>query len=418
MSFSFNTTSAGYLKVLEAMAIEDESVFYACADPLPQIITYANSVTNETEKESVPTKINSLEVVFDYKVFHTDDVTFGDIYASKGVLETISNTVSNILNGDDKKGEENLVALEKCMVDKIWKTILASDKMTWVEGSETECAGLLIDEESRRTLMMKRVLQNDGNTTFTETPEAEPIVDNAGLDQDQTQATVIDDSGASDTANVVNAAVNFTETKLIGMSSLPLDVVNAPGCSDGSGLCTSIRGVISANYTGKNENAVAESIARILQDGMNSDLFLCESSPAKKLEFDKLVGTSSSGGHSALTVNTSRGTAQPETSNTLTQYGILFVVFVALLAVGVIISVIYKRKKRKKKSFGAAAEQDYAANLALDEGSESATDENARSETPVKDLVDTVDLHSRISSDEVELSLSPKRGRSQLTQLN
>lgn len=426
-------------------AEEEYGVSYACADPPPKIVTYTNSVTNETKTESIPTKISSLQVVFDYNVFHPEDVTFGEA-SSKGVLDSIKDSVSNIFNKEDgeekkKQGEENLIALEKCMVDNIWKTMLANDMMTWVEGTsgegneKSQCAGLLIDEKSRR------VLQDDGNT-LVETEEAEPIVNDADANAGETpQPLVIDDAGMDQTQPVIidetspinnssstqtDAATTFTGTKLIGMESFPLDYVNTNGCPGASDTtCTSIRGVIAASYIGINENGVAESIARMLQDGMNSGSFLCEGSPATKIEFDTFIGQSK-GGHGALILNTSRGMAEPP--NSLTKYGIIFVVFVVLLAAGVIAGVVYKKKKMKNsKEMGSTAEQDFEANLALEEGvvavgGTTTDDENARTETPTSEepqqpdalMVELSESFVGIDGDdaaEVEISLSPKRGK-------
>jgi len=407
------------------MTTTEESASYACADPLPQLVTYTNSVTNETKTESIPTKISSLQVVFDYSIFHTDDTSFGakGEEESKGVLGSISDTVSNLFNGGngDKEGNENLVALEKCMVDNIWKAMLASDKMTWVEGDESQCDGLVIDETSRR-------LQGGG--TLNEVQQEEPVVtDNAGMDQtqpmiindagtDQTQPVVIDDSGvnqtASDTPDTADVTT-FTGTKLISMDSLPLDSINTAGCPGGSSSCTSIRGVISASYIGTNENAVSESIARMVQDGMNSGSFLCEGSPAKKLEFEAFVGTTYDGneGHGALIVDTNRGMAPEETPNDLSRYGKMFVVFVALLSVGVLFGVLYKRKKAKGKQLGAAADQDFQANLQLEEGvARTATpDLSIQSDGKLMKMVEMSDASvggGGHGTSEVELSLSPK----------
>lgn len=427
-------------------AEEEYGVSYACADPPPKIVTYTNSITNETKTESIPTKISSLQVVFDYNVFHPEDVSFGEA-SSKGVLDSIKDSVSNIFNkeeGEEKKkqGEENLIALEKCMVDNIWKTMLTNDMMTWVErtpgeGNEkSQCAGLLIDENSRRVLQ-----DGSSNNTLVETEEPEPIVNDAGTNAGETpQPLVIDDAGMDQTQPVTidetspmnnssststtttDEATTFTGTKLIRMESFPLDYVNTNGCPGGSSdTCTSIRGVITASYIGINENGVAESIARMLQDGMNSGSFLCEGSPATKIEFDTYIGQSK-GGHGALILNTSRGMAEPP--NSLTKYGIIFVVFVVLLAAGVIAGVVYKKKKMKK--MGSTAEQDFEANLALEEGvaaaGTTADDDNARTETPTSEepqqpealKVELSESFVGINGDdagEVEISLSPRRGK-------
>ncbi|KAL7429721.1 hypothetical protein ACHAXM_001855 [Skeletonema potamos] len=419
---------------------ESVSYTYTCADPLPQLVTYTNSVTNETKTESIPTKISSLKVVFDYNIFHADDISFGATAEeeSKGVLgtisdtvgsisDTISGTVSNLFNGGDGDNEEvneNLVALEKCMVDNIWKEMLASDTMTWVEGDESQCAGLIIDETSRR-------LQD--SSTLNEVEQDEPIVvDNSGMDQtqqviindagtNQTQPVANDDSGvnqnATDTTDTLDTAdvTTFTGTKLIGLDSLPIDSINTAGCSDGSSSCTSIRGVISASYIGTNENAVAESIARMVQDGMKSGSFLCEGSPAKKLKFEAFVGTNYNGkdGHGTLIVDTNRGTEPEETPNYLTKYGKMFIVFVALLSVGVIIGLIYRRRKKQKKGkqLSAAAEQNFEANLQLEEGAArcASPDLSIQSGKLMK-MVDVSDasVTDEHGTSQVELSLSPK----------
>ena len=422
----------------------EESVSYACADPLPQLVTYTNSVTNETKTESIPAKINSLQVVFDYSIFHTDDISFGGAKAeeeeSKGgvlgsisdtvgsisdTVGSISDTVSNLFNGDNTatEGKENLVALEKCMVDNIWKAMLANDKMTWVEGYESQCAGLMIDEKTRRL--------QEGTSTLIEIQEDEPIVgDNAGVvaqpvviddaGMDQTQPVVIDDAGlnqtivenpvTSDTADVDDAVSTFTGTKLIGMDSLPLDnIINPAGCSGGSSSCTSVRGVISASYIGTNENAVSESIARMIQDGMKSESLLCESSPATKLEFDAFVGTNYNGknGHGVLIVDTKRGTEPAETPNDLTKYGTMFVVFVALLSVGVIFAVLYRRKAKKGRELGTAAGQDFEANLESGR-SETPDSQSTQSEGKLMKMVEMSESPTKHGTSEVELSLSPR----------
>jgi hypothetical protein len=436
------------------MATTEESVSYTCADPLPQLVTYTNSITNETKTESIPAKINSLQVVFDYSIFHSEDTPFGSAKAkeeSKGVLGSISDTVgslsdtvSNLFNGDDnednnKEGKENLVALEKCMVDNIWKAVLANDKMTWVEGGdESQCAGLIIDEVSRR-----RLQDGTNTTTLIEIQQDEPIVsDNTGVDQevaqqpmiiddaamDQTQPVIMDEAAlgqtqttaadildTSETANDVDDTTTFTGTKLISMDSLPLDIVNTAGCTGGeSTSCTSIRGVISASYIGTNENAVAESIARMVQDGMKAGTLLCEGSPATKLEFNAFVGTDYKGkeGHGALILDTNRGTAPKEEPNVLTKYGMLFVIFVALLSVGVIFALLYRRKKKMNKTMRTTtAEQDFEANLELEEGTQESA---ARSQTPdisVQSdgkMMRMVDMSEEVGTSDVELSLSPK----------
>mmetsp|Transcript_11548 Transcript_11548/g.19136 ORF Transcript_11548/g.19136 Transcript_11548/m.19136 type:complete len:422 (+) Transcript_11548:266-1531(+) len=418
------------------MTTTEESVSYTCADPLPQLVTYTNSITNETKTESIPAKINSLQVVFDYTIFHSEDTSFG-VKAkedSKGVLGSISDTVhslsdtvSSLFNGDnaDKEGKENLVALEKCMVDNVWKAMLGNDKMTWVDGDESQCAGLIIDEVSRRL--------QDGNNTLVEIEQDEPIVsENTGVDQaqpmiiddaamDQTQPVIIDEAALDDqknadildtaeTANEVDATSTFTGTKLISMDSLPLDIVNTAECSGESTSCTSVRGIISASYIGTNENAVSESIARMVQDGMKSGSMLCEGSPATKLEFNLLLLDGKGGHGGTLILETNRGKA-PEESNDLTQYGILFVIFVAFLSVGVIFAVLYRRKKKVNKAMGTAAEHDFEANLELEEGSA------ARSETPdlsvqsdgrMMRMVDMSANDDGVGTSEVELSLSPK----------
>ena len=248
------------------MTTTEESSSYACADPLPQLVTYTNSITNETKTESIPAKINSLQVVFDYSIFHTDDTSFGAKEAeeeSKGMLEsisdTISDTVNNLFNGDeeDKEGKANLVALEKCMVDNIWKAMLADEKMTWVEGDESQCAGLMIDEVSRRSMQ-------DGSNTLVEIQQDEPIVtDSTGVDQaqplviddaamDQTQPLIVDDVDVNQTeVDVIDTpdaedynpiATAFTGTKLMSLDSLPLDIINTAGCTGVVSSCTSVRG--------------------------------------------------------------------------------------------------------------------------------------------------------------------------------
>eukprot|EP00573_Skeletonema_grethae_P012151 CAMPEP_0201693018 /NCGR_PEP_ID=MMETSP0578-20130828/5742_1 /ASSEMBLY_ACC=CAM_ASM_000663 /TAXON_ID=267565 /ORGANISM="Skeletonema grethea, Strain CCMP 1804" /LENGTH=414 /DNA_ID=CAMNT_0048178479 /DNA_START=143 /DNA_END=1387 /DNA_ORIENTATION=- len=411
------------------MTTTEESISYKCADLPPQIVTYTNSITNETKTESIPAKINSLQVVFDYSIFHTDDTSFGAKKAqeeSKGVLESISDTISDTVNNlfgdddEDKEGKENLVVLEKCMVENVWKAMLANDMMTWVEGDESQCAGFIIDEVSRRFLQ-------DGNNTLIEIEQEEPIVsDNTGVDQstqlviddaamDQTQPVIIEDAAVFETAadipdisdneEVDDTATTFTGTKLIGMDSLPLDMINTAGCASGTSSCTFVRGIISASYIGTNENAVSVSIARMVQDGMKSGSLLCEGSPATKLEFDSFVGNGK-GGHGALILDTNRGMA-PEESDDLTSYGIMFVLFVALLSVGVIFGVLYKRKK-KQKAMGSAAVADFESNLELEEGARSQTpDISVPSDDRMTRMVE-MSANDDFGTNEVELSLSPK----------
>ena len=408
------------------MAAVKDSVSYSCADPLPQIITYTNSVTNETKTESIPTKINSLHVVFDYSIFHADDVSFNDNDESKGLLETITDTVTdtvnNLFRGDSNdEGRDNLIALEKCMTDNLWQEILANDEMTWVEGDETQCAGLMIDETSRR-------LQDESNT-LVEIEQEEPFVTDGTVVMDLTQPIVIADAGMDqtqpeaidngdtneitvdtpDTSNATNeddVATTFSGTKLIGIDSLPMDSINAAGCAIGPKTCTSVRGVMSASYIGTNENEVSEVIARMIQNGMTSGSLLCEGSPVQKLEFAAFIGTNYKGAHDMLILNTDRGMAPPPEN--LTKYGMMFVVFVALLSTGVIVGVLYKRKKMKRKAMGAAAVQDFATNLELEEGSTSDTpDLSVQTEDNVTKMVEVSETGG-LGENEVELSLSPK----------
>lgn len=414
------------------MTTTEESISYKCVDPPPQLVTYTNSITNETKTESVPAKINSLQVVFDYSIFHTDDTSFGAKKAqeeSKGVLESISDTISDTVNNlfgddEDKVGKENLMVLEKCMVENMWKAMLADEMMTYVEGDESQCAGFIIDEVSRR------FLQDGINNTLIEIEQDEPIVsDNTNVDQsqplvvddaamDQTQPVVIEDatvietvadiSDTSDNEEVDSSATTFTGTKLIGMDSFPLDVINTAGCASGPSSCTFVRGIISASYIGTNENAVSDTIARMIQDGMKAGSLLCEGSPATKLEFDSFV-SNGKGGHGALILDTNRGMA-PEESNDLTSYGIMFVLFVALLSVGVIFGVLYKRKK-KQKAMGTAAVSDFEANLELEEGAPAARsqtpDISVSSDNRMTRMVET-STNNNFGTSEVELSLSPK----------
>jgi len=406
--------------------IKDYSI-HTCSPPSPQIKSYFNPSTNKTLYCKVNVTVHEIGILFNYEINHArgvqweDAIIYGIDYDNEEkddgnwyekTKQKTSNFFSNLFGKDDddedgeEEGEEdngneeegddedaseeepaaaeassaggggrnaqNLIDLEKNIMNQIWKTLLKEDNnaMTWdwqlpEDGHQRNCAGLLIEEEedadgvevdeeaedgNRRLVSIEkwmdeeiilgmrelrqctdgaRSLEGDdgkeaggGDILDTVPEDVLDTVDTAFVDTASVDADTADTADTNDetTSTVTTAAVRpGPKTKLLGLTYEPLDYVNPNGCSIPSRTCTSINGQISAAYSGTNEYGVISTVIDQLRTGMENSSFLTRGDllppnhPALHLEFVGSGGTFAvSGSGMSITLNTARGTQPPQ----------------------------------------------------------------------------------------------------------
>mmetsp|Transcript_2345 Transcript_2345/g.4292 ORF Transcript_2345/g.4292 Transcript_2345/m.4292 type:complete len:564 (+) Transcript_2345:1032-2723(+) len=446
--------------------MEDYSI-HTCSPPSPQIKSYFNPSTNKTLYCKVNVTVHEIGILFNYEINHArgvqweDAIIYGIDYDNEEkddgnwyekTKQKTSNFFSNLFGKDDddedgeEEGEEdneneeegddedaseeepaaaeassaggggrnaqNLIDLEKNIMNQIWKTLLKEENkaMTWdwqlpEDGQQRNCAGLLIEEEedadgvevdeeaedgNRRLVSIEkwmdeeivrgmrelrqctdgaRSLEGDdgkeaggGDILDTVPEDVLDTVDTASVDTAEVDADTADTNDMT-TSTVTTAAVRpGPKTKLLGLTYEPLDYVNPNGCSIPSRTCTSINGQISAAYSGTNEYGVISTVIDQLRTGMENSSFLTRGDllppnhPALHLEFVGSGGTFAvSGSGMSITLNTARGTQPPQEEeetppeDDLSKYGILFVCLVAVLGAGFLAATYVRYKKRKRR---------------------------------------------------------------------
>ena len=312
---------------------------HSCTPPPPQNRSYFNPTTNETlYLPAVEVTVHEIGILFDYEIQHAKGVSWcGDkceeVGEESGFLDKAGDFFGNLFGGDDEDEDieqvdsevdaaeaanGSLLELEKYMDNQLWTNILNEDGMTYDD--DDECHGLVIDLRRQE----RRELQNSD------------------------------------------------ETRLLGMTYQPFDYVNPNGCTIPDDTCTSIRGQVSTAYTGDNEYGVIKAVIEQLKKGMESGEFIPPDGEATSLAFLGSRGTGAAGaGDISILSMTGNLDSNEEEESYLSKYGILFVCFVAILGTGCIAAtyVKHKRKKRRAKELeeGEMAEEEYAANLALQE---------------------------------------------------
>jgi len=209
-----------------------------------------------------------------------------------------------------------LEELENVMVTSIWDTVLNDPNMSFNNDTK-ECAGLVVSEE--------------------------------------------DETDTNDDVNADFQAEN-SETKLLGLTIYPSDVVNPDGCINPSDQCTAIIGKMSATYSGTNEFGISNYIVNLLSEGMETGAFVSEGSPALMLDFVTMKDMSA-GENSGIVVpiQTDRGTIwqvmqEAADDDAISKYGKLFVGLLVVLSVGFIVSSIFKKRRKDKRSAAEESE--------------------------------------------------------------
>jgi hypothetical protein len=407
---------------------------HSCAAPPPQIKSYLNSLTNETSTISTDVNVQEIGILFDYEIQHGDGVDWGDPDEEKGWISQGLDKAGEFFGGLFGGGKEEeaeefnqdgkvivgagdggpLLQLEQFMVDQIWSKMLEDDKMTWTQNTvsgEWECAGYEIADEERRRHLNRRNQEQDGNTDWEYTIDG-------GEYEELGEATGDEEiSEAVDVSDTLDTAVEFSGTKLLGITSLPPDSVNYDGCTTQASTCTAVKGQVSVAYAGVNEYGVLKAVIEHLQEGMEQDTFIDTDSPAQKIEFKSAGGTAPSGvGGRIIPLNTDRGMEQPEEESPISRYGILFVCLVAVLGTCTIAALYNRHKKGKRRAKEMdeefeVSDEDYEAHLAMQQviesgGTQPEGDSVTISESPRAVSPVTISESPGVASQEVEISLS------------
>lgn len=343
------------------------SYYYSC---IPSTITknesYYNTITNETLVVSTNVDIYEIGILFDYEIHHSKNVSIYETNNSGGLKEKESgggwydntkNFFGNLFgNGDDNDESENiklndeinhtdegennntdgrlqLQELEMYMISQFWKDALLDDDMRYDSSNNNQnCTGLIIGRSN--------------NTSMTTDID---IIDVVASDENNTY----DD-----------------ETRLLGISYMPLDYINLDGCADEQqhptayNTCTSIHGQVNVAYSGMNEYGVIQTVILRLWDGMENGSYIPplwkkghEDVQLVFLGAGDAVPVSNIG--QSISIDSTASVVQAankdddngRSSNNLSKYGLLFVCFVAILGTGTFAAmyVRYKRRLRRKK---------------------------------------------------------------------
>ena len=153
--------------------------------------------------------------------------------------------------------------------------------------------------------------------------------------------------------------------------------------------CTSIRGQVSTAYAGDNEYGVVKAVIAEIQYVMDYFQFVPSDSDPVTLEFVRGGGTAEVGSKGNI-ILLEREEPEEEEESYLSKYGVLFVCLVAILGAGFIAAMVMRYKKRQRaKAIGDGqyemSEEEYEANLALQEENTGKTDaeaDSSRTESP------------------------------------
>ena len=334
--------------------------YYSCIPPpSAKNESYYNTITNETLYVMTNVDVYEIGILFDYEIIHhtTEDVSISGDISNGGLVEqgggggwydNTKNFFGNLFgNGDnDDDDDENdegenikgkLEELEIYMISQFWKDALLDDDMRYDSRNNIQnCTGLII-----------------GRSDNTSTTEIDEIGD---------ESNIYDDDD---------------ETRLLGISYMPLDYVNLDGCAEQqqsiSYTCTSIRGQVNVAYSGMNEYGVIQTVILRLWDGMEDGSFVPPLCQGRDVQLVFLgagdVPVSNIGQSISIDSASVLQAANKEDdgrSNNLSKYGLLLVCFVAVLGTGTFAAmyVRYKRRIRRKKGMIQAVDaNDYNNNI-------------------------------------------------------
>lgn len=329
---------------------------YSCTQPPPQTLSYFNPELNATTYQEIPVKVHEIAILYNYEIRHASGIEWTDIdqaEAKKGFFQTSKEKVGSFFeslfgSNEDEEEEvdppqndglanEKLAELEMFMVNEMWKELLGDTAMGFEGDSESEkCTGLTMQDG-----VLNRELQNT-------------------VDVDEVKVNVGDDMKLEAESPQFKL---FEGTKLFGLSSEPSDLVAIDGCASRSDTCTRVLGRTSVAYAGANEYAIVQLILELLQRKMADGTF--ENGDALSVEFISSDGTASLSETETLTHVTARGTTIPQDApseeDNISKYGKLFVSLVAILGIGAIVSILMKRRRRRKlQKAGEELHEEYS----------------------------------------------------------
>ena len=400
--------------------------YYSCIPPPSnKNESYYNTITNETLYVTTDVDVYEIGILFDYEIIHhtTEDVSISGDISNGGLVEQgggggwydntknfFGNLFGNGDNDDDDDDEndegENITGkldeinhtddeggrlqqeLEIYMISQFWKDALLDDDMRYNNNFQN-CTGLII-----------------GRSDNTSTTEIDEIGD---------ESNIYDDDD---------------ETRLLGISYMPLDYVNLDGCAEQqqsiSYACTSIRGQVNVAYSGMNEYGVIQTVILRLWDGMEDGSFIPPLWQGHDVQLVFLgagdaVPVSNIGQSISIDSASVLQAANKEDdgrSNNLSKYGLLFVCFVAVLGTGTFAAmyVRYKRRIRRKKGMIEAVDaNDYNNNIEGDverQGHhEDVTKTAPSSRSPTPSIIDDApsnvlnEVDVSVASGEIEVNL-------------
>lgn len=282
--------------------------------PFTKNESYYNTITKETLYVITSVDVYEIGILFDYEIHHSKDVSISGDDINGGLIEE----------------QPQLEELEIYMISQFWTDALLDDDMRYESSNNNNqnCTGLVIGTNETST------------TEIDEIGEASDIL--------------YDD-----------------ETRLLGISYMPLDYVNLDGCAQQhSTTCTSIRGQVNVAYSGMNEYGVIQTVILRLWDGMENRSFIPPLWQGHDVQLVFLgagdaVPVSNNGQSISIDSASVLQAANEEDDgrrNNLSKYGLLFVCFVAILGTGTFAAmyVRYKRRLRRKKGMiQAVDENDY-----------------------------------------------------------
>jgi hypothetical protein len=174
-----------------------EETSFGCAPPEPIQFPVYNATSNTTTYLEIPQEVHNVEITFNYEIKHWSNVKWdsnaGDGSENEVTSDSDGGWFSKLFGGRMLSNESNvewtnstgtiLEELENVMVTSIWDTVLNDPNMSFNNDTK-ECAGLVVSEE--------------------------------------------DETDTNDDVNADFQAEN-SETKLLGLTIYPSDVVNPDG---------------------------------------------------------------------------------------------------------------------------------------------------------------------------------------------
>lgn len=239
-SLQITPHSPNHIRILDDIISSASS--YKCAPPSPQIISFFNSTSNKTSYMPLDVKVHEIGILFRYEITHPSDVSWearteqvaddgdGEV-EEEGLLEKAGNFFGGLFGGsddDDEEAEEasvtsatnkDLIELEKQMVYKVWSDFLKDERMAYKDNEGEICAGLVVDDgnEKARVRQLQDFLDAEGNEDILIHDSEGNLIEG---EEEMTKAVEsAKDAGYS----------TFSGTKLLGLTYLPLDSVNANG---------------------------------------------------------------------------------------------------------------------------------------------------------------------------------------------